>query len=200
MRATVEELREAHPQAVVEVWAQDEQRVGLQPVQRTRWSRVNQRPTACGRQRYEWLYNYGFVEPTSGRTWFHLWTVVDTEVFALTLHEFALAQGLGPERHAVVMLDGAGWHTALEQCPQRLPVGVHLIVQPPKSPKLQPAERLWPEINEALANRTFESIDDLEPVLAERCRELAAQPEPVRRRCCYGWWQRAVVNVLGGAA
>lgn len=200
MRTQVEAIRQASPQAVIEVWAQDEQRVGLQPVQRTRWSRRNHRPTACGRQRYEWLYNYGFVEPTSGRTWFHLWTAADTVVFEQTLREFAREQGLGPDRHAVVMLDGAGWHTALERCPERLPVGVHLLVQPAKSPELQPAERLWPATNETLANRSFETIEELQPVLAGRCRELRAQPEPIRRRCCYGWWHQAVSTVLGQVA
>jgi len=37
----------------------------------------------------------------------------------------------------------------------RIPKGVHLFYLPPKSPELQPAERLWLLTNEAIANRSF---------------------------------------------
>lgn len=191
---------EQHPGATVEVWAQDEQRVGLQPIQRRVWARVRCRPSACGRQRYEWIYNYGFVEPASGRTWFHLWSGVDTDLFERTLAAFCAEQGVDEQRHIVLVMDGAGWHTSLATTPERLPVGLHLIIQPPKSPELQPAERLWPLMNEAVANRSFESLEELLPVLTARCREVADQPAQVQALCGYGWWLDSVAQALGEAA
>jgi transposase len=47
-----------------------------------------------------------------------------------------------------------------------------LFFLPAYSPELQPAERLWPLTNEPIANRCFESLDELEAVLFDRCRRL----------------------------
>jgi transposase len=70
----------------------------------------------------------------------------------------------------------------------RVPDGIHLIEMPPKSPELQPAERLWPLTNEPIANRTFANLDELETVLVERCRVLLKQPELVQGFTHYHWW------------
>jgi hypothetical protein len=56
---------------------------------------------------------------------------------------------------------------------------------PSHSPELQPAERLWPLTNEPIANRSFETLDELEEVLCERCLQLLKQPELIRRITCY---------------
>jgi hypothetical protein len=44
---------------------------------------------------------------------------------------------------------------------------------PSGSPELQPAERLWPLTNEAVANGLFEEIEQIEEALMERCVETA---------------------------
>jgi hypothetical protein len=44
----LEKLKEAHPAAErVELWAEDETRLGLKPVIRRVWAPVGERPTAC---------------------------------------------------------------------------------------------------------------------------------------------------------
>jgi transposase len=172
---------------LVEVWCEDEQRVGLLPLERRVWSPVGQRPLAMVRPRYQWLYVWGFVEPSSGRTWWLLLPSVNTVVCNLALQEFAQAMELGPHKRVVLLLDGAGWH-----CGEQLvvPEGLHLVVLPPSSPELQPAERLWPLTNEALANRCFADLDELEAVLVERCRALSQQPDQIAALTCYAWWPR----------
>jgi hypothetical protein len=37
------------------------------------------------------------------------------------------------------------------------------------------AERLWPSINEPVANRSFQNFDELEEVLFQRCQVLLKQ-------------------------
>src|SRR3954467_1029516 len=46
----VRAIKEAHPEAEVELWAEDEARLGLKPVMRRVWAPVGQRPTAPGSQ------------------------------------------------------------------------------------------------------------------------------------------------------
>ncbi len=65
---------------------------------------------------------------------------------------------------------------------------MHLEFLPPRSPELQPAERLWPLANEAVANRHFEELDGLEEALVKRCVALLGQTELIRSLTLYHWW------------
>ena len=72
-----------------------------------------------------------------------------------------------------------------------MPEGIHLKFLPSGSPELQPAERLWPLTNEAVANGLFEEIEEVEEVLVERCLELLDQPAAIRDLTNYHWWPQA---------
>ena len=137
------------------------------------------------RRRYEWRYLFSFVRPQTGETINIIGTTVSAAIMSAVLQEFANEAELGPERRAVLVLDGAGWHKAKDL---RVPDGIHLVFLPPYSPELQPAERLWPIVNEAVANRGFHTIDDLERVVAQRCLYMDSHKELVKRLTCYHWW------------
>lgn len=181
-------VQEAYPEARVERWAEDEHRVGLKPIERRVWSPRGERPVAEAHERYEWTYVWGFVEPATGRTWWLLLPTVNVAVCRLALAEFAAAMELGPAKRIVLLLDNAGWHTGRELV---VPEGLHLVFQPAYSPELQPAERLWPLTNEPLANRSFETIEELEDVLVQRCRTLAEQTNQIQALTRYHWWPDA---------
>ena len=51
----------------MELWAEDEPRLGLKPVSRRVWAPVGERPKARFKRGYEWTYLYGFV-PRAGRS------------------------------------------------------------------------------------------------------------------------------------
>lgn len=55
----VEKFRKEHPGKVVEVWYQDEARVGQQGTLTTVWARTGSRPLALKQTEYEWVYVYG---------------------------------------------------------------------------------------------------------------------------------------------
>lgn len=78
--------------------------------------------------------------------------------------------------------------------PRRPCVGcrTHLALLPPYSPELQSAERLWPMVNEGVANQLFEHSLWLEDAIDARCIELMKAPEHDRARCDYRWWPRDV--------
>jgi transposase len=128
---------------------------------------------------------WGFVHPRSGRTEWLITTTVSGAGTSAALRAFADEVAAGPDRRIVLVIDGAGWHTAPEVV---VPEGIHLVFQPPYSPELQPAERLWPLLRESLANRDFVDIDEHRDVTARRCLELAAQPDVIRARTLMHWW------------
>ena len=180
-------LQDAQPHATVELWAEDEHRVGLKPILRRVWARRGQRPRAVVRPRYEWEYVYGFVQPEAGATHWLLIPTVNIAAFNSALAHFAEQVGAGAAKQILLVLDQAGWHCS----PQvQVPTGVHLEWLPPYSPELQPAERLWPLTNQPLANRAFANLTALDAVLADQCVRLAEQPERVRAQTLFHWWPR----------
>jgi transposase len=181
----VEKLHQAYPEASIELWSQDEHRIGLKPILRRVWARKGTRVRAVVRPRYQWMYLYGFVEPRSGKTSWLLMPTVNTAAFSLALSAFAQEQGVGPNKHLLLVLDQAGWHKSADL---KIPEGLHLLFLPAHSPELQPAERLWPLSNEPLANRVLTSLDELEQLQAERCCWLQAHPESIRGRTSFHWW------------
>lgn len=169
----------------MELWAQDEARLGLKPVARRVWAPVGERPQARFKRGYKWTYLYGFVHPESGRVFWMILPTVNAELFSLALGEFAREVGAGEGKRILVVVDQAGWHTGGEV---RVPEGIHLEFLPSGSPELQPAERLWPLTNEALANGLFEEIEEIEHTLLERCVELLDQTELIEGLTNYHWW------------
>jgi hypothetical protein len=166
----------APPDRPVEVWAEDEHRLGLKPVRRRVWAPVGARPVALGHHRYQWLHVVAVVQPTSGEAVWYLCSGLSKPFFAERLATFARETGAGRWRSIVLALDNAGWHG-----PENLavPDGISLVFLPPYSPELQPAERLWSLGDEPIVNRHVASLDELTAVIAERCRRLdAATLEP----------------------
>lgn len=64
---TLAQVRHEHPTEAVELWTQDEARLGLKPVTRRIWAPKGERPVAHARPGYEWLWLFAAVHPASGR-------------------------------------------------------------------------------------------------------------------------------------
>ena len=169
----------------MELWAEDEARLGLKPVVRRVWAPVGERPTAPLKRGYEWTYLYGFVRPQSGEVFWLILPTVNVELFSLALRELAKEVDAGKRKRLLLVVDKAGWHTGDEV---EVPEGIHLEFLPPGSPELMPAGRLWPLTNEAIANGLFEEIEEVEETLVERCVELLDQAEVIRDLTDFHWW------------
>ena len=167
------------------VWAEDEHRLGLIPIVRRVWASRGTRPVAPSDRRYQWLYVYGLVRPTTGETWWCVLPTVSAVAMTAALAAFARDTGIDAAHRAVLVWDGAGWHTSAKV---EIPVGIDVVALPAASPELQPAERLWPLVNEAVANRRFADLDALMTVLTDRCRTLHADRPRVRALTRYAWW------------
>ena len=180
---------QAHEQGLeVEVWAQDEHRIGLKPILRRCWAKRGQRPVALVRPQYKWGYLHAFVRPRSGQTFWWLTSWIDAVAFSQVLAHFAADREAGTKRWIILVLDGAGWHRSRQV---EIPPGLTLVPLPPYSPELQPAERLWPLTNEPLVNRCIETYPDLEEIQCARCRQLEQQTALIRDRTYFHWWPAA---------
>jgi transposase len=182
---TLAEETAKHAPLPVELWATDEHRLGLKPVQRRVWAPKGLRPIALGHHRFEWLYVTAFVAPESGETVWYLSNGIDKRLFEMMLAGFARETGAGRDRIILLLLDGAGWHT---EPGLAVPEGIRLIYLPPYTPELQPAEHLWPLVDEPVANRHFDTLDVLDAVLAKRCRTLKQDRHLIAANTRFHWW------------
>ena len=179
------QLRATYPDAEIELWCEDEHRLGLKPILRRVYVSEGETPIANVNWRYKWLWLYAFLHPKSGETYWWILPYVNTELFNKVLADFAREFNLGANKHILLAVDRAGWHTSNDL---ELPFGLHLTFLPSHSPELQPAERLWPIVDEPLANQSFETLDDLEEVLFHRCQSLLQQQDLIQGLTGFHWW------------
>jgi DDE superfamily endonuclease len=177
-------LRAAHPDKAVEVWAEDEARVGLKPIARRVWSLKGRRPISNGQAKFESLYVFGFAHPATGRNRTLILPKANTGAMGHALADFAGWADPGGRKVLVLIVDNAGWHVAGKLA---VPPNVVLVHLPSCTPELQPAEPLWPLVREALANKAFATLAALTEPLERRCRWLAEDTATVKGAVGFHW-------------
>ena len=171
----------------VEVFCTDEHRLGLKSVLRSVWAPEGKRPIALGHHRFQWLYVTAFVGPATGETVWFLSNGVSKPLFAGLLDAFAKEVGAGPNKRVVLLLDNAGFHTRPNLA---VPDGIRLVYLPLYSPELQPAETLWPLVDEPIVNKLVPSLDELVDTIGERCRHLTRCQTDISSRTNFAWWPK----------
>ena len=96
-------------QGKIEIWFQDEARIGQKNGLVRQWARRGTRPTQPADQRYESAYLFGAICPARGVGAALALPFADTDAMQRHLDEIALHVARGA--HAVLLLDRAGWHT-----------------------------------------------------------------------------------------
>ena len=168
----------------MELWCEDEARLGLRPVARRVWALRGRRPTSNGRHRFASLFVYGFAQPKSGRSRFLILPKANTEEMGRALADFARWADPGGRKVLVLLVDRAGWHVAKRLA---VPANVALHHLPSCTPERQPAEHLWPLVREGLANRVFDDLPGMTETLVARCQWLADHAEVVSGAVGFHW-------------
>jgi transposase len=65
---SAQQLQSQDANATVEVWCEDEHRLGLKPMSRRIWVEEGWQPVAQVNWRFQWLWLVGFVHPPTGET------------------------------------------------------------------------------------------------------------------------------------
>ena len=71
-------------------------------------------------------------------------------------------------------------------------VGVKLIEQPPYSPELNPAERVFEELRRKVEGKVYGDIDKKKAAIERELQQLAAAPEKVKSLAGWTWIQQTV--------
>jgi len=131
--------------------------------------------------KYKSAYLYASVNPLTGESSCLVATNVGLDLMGWHLEQ--LSKLLGPDRHAVLVLDQAGWHVSKKLL---VPTNVTLLHLPPYSPELNPVERLWQWIkSHLLSNRTYKDKEALFEAGSAAFNSLTE--ERIRSICGIGW-------------
>ncbi len=123
----------------IEVWFQDEARVGQQGTLSSVWAPRGSRPARVRDCRRQNAYLFGAICPA--RAVGAAIVMPRASHDAMTLHLAEIAKQVGTQAHAVLVCDGAGWHRAGGRL--RVPENITLLRLPPYAPELNPMENVW---------------------------------------------------------
>ena len=90
LRRFVLKIKKENPESDVEVWSMDEHRLGLKPILRREWVDEFSNANAVVNWRFQWLWLYGFVHPSTGETYWWILPFVNSQLFDRVLKDFAL--------------------------------------------------------------------------------------------------------------
>jgi DDE superfamily endonuclease len=162
---------------------QDEARIGQKGRVCHRWYRKGQRPPGRADQRYTFAYLYAAVEPGTDNAF----ALVLPEVSTLAMQAFLdrLSATIARDEHVLLVLDQAGWHGAKDL---QAPANITLEPLPPRSPELNPVERLWLYLKERFLSHRL--LEDYEAVVDAACaawQRLVSEVGRITSLCSYPW-------------
>jgi hypothetical protein len=155
----------------IEVWFQDEMRVGQKNTLVYQWAKKGSRPRQPKDLRYENAYVFGAICASRDTGAALIMPQANTEAMQAHLEEISRCVAAGA--HALLILDRAGWHTTRKLRP---PANITLVSLPPACPELNPAENIWQYLRQTyLANRVFATYTEILDACQDAWRKLLAE-------------------------
>jgi transposase len=144
--------------APVEIWFQDEARVGQQGTHAYIWAPVGARPLMVRDNRHDSAYIFGAICPQRGIGAAMITPAANTEM--MNLHLAEISTQVAPGAYAVLLCDRAGWHQPGGEL--LVPDNIRLLHLPPYSPELNPMENVWDYLRQnKLCATVWDSYDDI---------------------------------------
>jgi len=161
----------------IEIWFQDEARVGQKGTHAYVWPPVGSCPLMVKDNRHDSVHLFGAICPARGIGAAIIMPAVNTEAMNEHLKEISTQVTAGA--HAVLILDGAGWHQTGGEL--SIPDNITLLSLPPYAPELNSMENVWEYLR---ANKLCAVVWDTYDAIVEACREawefLTDDPDRIR--------------------
>ena len=159
----------------IEIWFQDEARLGQKNGRTRLWAKTGTRPRLPADQRYDNAYLFGAICPRRGKGAALMLPKANTNAMQMHLNE--ISRNVAARAHAVVLMDRAGWHKTERL---KVPKNLTIILLPSRSPEPNPVENIWQYLRQNwLSNRVFEDYDAILDAGCDAWNRLIAQPETI---------------------
>lgn len=136
---------------------------------------------------YDYLWVIAAACPATGAAAGIIMPHLDTDVINLFLGEFS--RQLAPDVHAVLIWDGAGFHTSKSL---ELPENVSVIRLPPYAPELNPIENLWHYLRSHYwSNRVYEDWGALKEAAVAGMEVVGTNADRIKSVCAASYLTEA---------
>ena len=174
-------LPEGTEPASVDIWYEDEARIGQKGMLARVWAQRGSRPRVPRDHRYGYCYLFSAICPDYGAAVGHVCGRANTQ--EMNRHLMDTRAAVPDGRNALAVFDDAGWHRSKDlDCPDN----VSVLRLPPCSPELNPVETVFRFLKaQHFANQVFETRDRRDShgkgrrSLGRLCR--VTRPNPLHR-------------------
>ena len=165
------------------VFFQDEARIGQKGMLTRVWARKGTRPRIPRDYRYGYVYLFSAACPETGDAVGHVCDKANAR--EMNRHLRDVGRELPEGKHAVMVLDGAGWHKSKDL---EIPSNVSLLHLPPYSPELNPIETVFSVLKHRhFANRVFESAEHVRKTVTKVWDNFSHKTEEIMRITRRDW-------------
>jgi transposase len=173
----------------VEIWFQDEARVGQKGTHAYIWAPIGSRPLMVRDNRHDSATIFGAICPERGVGAAVIMPAANVE--GMNEHLKELSTQVTPSSIAVVICDGASWHERSQQL--IVPDNIRLLSLPPYSPELNPMENVWDYLRQnKLCATVWDTYDDILEACKTAWNFLIDDPDRIQSIGTRDW---ACVNV-----
>ena len=151
------------------------------------WAEKGSRPTVIRQTEYEYLWVLGAVCPETGHAEGLLSPQLNTKIINSFLELFS--KTIPTDEHAVMIWDGAGFHTSKSL---QVPENITLVQLPAYSPELNPIENLWHYLKSHFwSNRAYEDYQALEEAAMKAWNQAVLNQELIKSVCAAPYLESA---------
>lgn len=147
------------------------------------WAPKGTRPRQVRQQQYKSSYLYGAICPKKDKGCALVLPEASTEGMQLHLNE--ISKNVTRGYHAVVVMDGAGWHIAKDL---EIPKNISIIKLPPYSPELNPMEQVFQQLRKLkLSNACYESYEEIDQACVDAWNDFISEKGAIKRLALREW-------------
>lgn len=158
-------------------------RAGQQGSLSRSWAIKGTRPRRIRQRQFKSSYLFGAICPRKNKGVALVLPYANTE--AMQLHLDAISKEITKGYHAVIVMDGAGWHLAKEL---NIPKNITIIKLPPYSPELNPMEQVFQQLRKLkLSNTCYESYEEIDQACVDAWNQFVLNGHNIRNLGSRKW-------------
>ena len=179
----IQRIKEKLDSNKIEVWWQDESRIGQQGSLSRVWARKGTRPRVVRQKQFLSTYIFGAVCPD--RDIGCAWVLPECNTGMMQVHLDEISKNIREVYHGIVLMDRASWHTTEALV---IPQNISLMPLPPYSPELNPMEQAWQYLRrKSLSSRCFKNYDDIVRACCESWNAFCDEEGRIESLCTRDW-------------